>query len=380
MATTLQTQVCMMLAVVVEISAKKWVVASHGGGTGTIRKIVLSQLTPEARLAALLAEIDKARERFGVSRDARVVVAYEAGQEGHWLARALRARSVEVEEIDPKSLQVDRRAKRAKTDRLDAEALVRALWRWMGGDGLALRMVRVPSEVEEDDREWQRERDRLASEQRSCQDRIQKKLRTQGIWINLGRADRKRLREGHLRRVDGTPLAPVLQQMLTIELDRLEAAQARLKQLDAQLDKLSVAAARRTERLARLRGIGPLGSRTLALLLFWRSFDNRRQVGACTGLAGTPYDSGESQRDQGISKAGDGRVRATLIELAWLWQRYQPESAITQWFKRRTQGASKRGKRILIVAVARRLAIALWRYLSRGEIPEGAILKAAPSL
>lgn len=380
MATTLQGSVCTMLAMVVEIASAKWVVASHAGGAGAIRRVTLTAPTAGSRLAGLVEEIGKARQRFGAGPQTRLVVGYEAGQEGHWLVRALRARGIEAEQIDPSSLQVDRKAKRAKTDRLDAEALVRALWRWMTGEAKALRMVRVPSVADEDNREWQRERDRLSGERRGCEDRIVKKLRTQGVWLKgLGGSDRRRLREGSLCGVEGQVLEPMLQRMLLIELERLEAVEGLLRKLDAQRAQLAPAAAERARRLERLCGIGEVGSHKLALLLLWRDFSNRRQVGSCTGLVGMPYDSGVTRQDQGISKAGDPRVRALLIELAWLWLRYQPDSALTRWFRQRSQGHSKRGKRILIVAVARRLAIALWRWLKDSVVPEGARLKPMPS-
>lgn len=375
---TILNQVCVMLAVVVEIAAAKWVVGSHGGGAGNVRRKVLSQETAAMRFEALLEEVARACVHFGAGEGTRVVVAYEAGQEGFWLLRALRDRGIAAEMIDPVSLQIDRRARRAKTDRLDAEALARALWRWMSGDRDALRMVRMPSVDDEDNREWQRERDRLVSEQRGCLDRVRKKLRTQGIWIALDRPQRQQLRDDELRRFDGAPLAPMLRTALVMELDRAEAARSKLAQLEEQLVGLSAVAIERIQRLTQLRGIGPVGARLLALLLFWRKFDNRRQVGSCTGLVGMPYDSGEMRQDQGISKVGDPRLRALLIELSWLWLRYQPDSAIAQWFARRTQGQGKRGKRVMIVGVARKLAIALWRYLEHAEMPAGARFKSMP--
>ena len=377
MSTTLRVELCVMLAVAVEIAAAKWVVASCGGGAGRIRRKVLSEESASARFEALVQEVVEARRRLGVGEGARVVVAYEAGQEGFWLVRALRDRGIEAEVIDPVSLQVDRRRRRAKTDRLDAEALSLALFRWMGGDNRALRMVRVASVADEDNREWQRERDRLMSEQRACVDRIRKKLRTQGVWIALDQRERRNLREGKLCRFDGEPLAPMLQTALLIELDRAETAQAKAKELEQQLAELSPAAVERIDRLMQLRGIGSVSARQLALRLFWRTFDNRRQVGSCTGLVGMPYDSGTMRQDQGISKIGDPRLRGLLVELAWMWLRHQPDSAIAQWFLKRTQGDGKRGKRIMIVAVARRLVIALWRYLTHGEMPQGARLKPA---
>jgi transposase len=372
MSTTPES-VCQMV-VAIEIASAKWVVASTRSGHSKVRRKSLTQETADLRFAALLSEVSEARARLDVPESAPLLVAYEAGQEGFWLVRALRDRGIAAEVIDPVSLQVDRRWRRAKTDRLDAEALAAGLLRYACGDHRALRMVRIPSVAAEDSREWQRERDRLAHEQRSCRDRIRKKLRTQGIWLPKKGWD-KALRAGELRTFAGEPLGPQLQAALLIELDRMEAARARIKALEAQLEQLDPATAERIEGLRRLGGIGEVSARALAMNLYWRDFDNRRQVGACLGLVGTPYDSGTMRQDQGISKAGDPRMRALLVELAWFWLRYQPDSAITTWFANRTQGSGKRGKRVMIVAVARKLAIALWRYLKFGEIPEGARLK-----
>jgi transposase len=176
------TTVCKKMAVAVEIASAKWVVASYAGGAHKIRCKTLTQATAAERLDGLLAEMDEARRRFELEATARVMVAYEAGQEGFWLVRALAERGLDARVIDPVSLPVDRRARRAKTDRLDARALVLGVWRYLHGEGGTVRMVRVADAVAEDAREWQRERDRLARERRSCADRIRKKLRTQGIW------------------------------------------------------------------------------------------------------------------------------------------------------------------------------------------------------
>jgi transposase len=373
---TTPTTVCQMV-VAIEIASAKWVVASSAGGAGKIRRKVLSQEQVKERFGALLAEITEARRKFDLAEDALVVVGYEAGHEGFWLVRALRERGLATEVIDPISLQVDRRSKRAKTDRLDAEALVLSLWRYVSGDQRALRMLRVPSEEAEDAREWQRERDRLMGERRACSDRIAKKLRTHGIW-DLPKQWRSDLREGRLETFAGKPLGRTLQHAMTVELARLELVESKLKELMAKTSELDPASAARIGCLQSLRGIGSAGARGLSLLLFWRHFNNRREVGACVGMVGTPYDSGTMRQDQGISKAGDPRLRALLVELSWLWLRLQPASAITKWFYERTQGAGKRGRRIMIVAVARKLAIALWRFVEHGELPKGATMKPLP--
>jgi transposase len=204
-------------------------------------------------------------------------------------------------------------------------------------------------------------------------------LRTVGCWDSVEGKFAERLEQGEVCRHDGQPLPAQLKVRLERECGRLALATNQLAALEAGLvEDLPEAVRGRIEQLMRLRGVGQVGALRLVLELYWRDFDNRRQVGSCVGLAPQPYDSGESRVDQGISKQGNRRVRALLIEMAWFWLRYQPDSALAKWFVRRTQGSgtNKRGKRIAIVAVARRLAIALWRYLKEGEIPEGAVLKA----
>jgi transposase len=358
---------CAKVAVAVEISGAKWMVGSFAGTK--LRRKVLEDKCAAARLAALCEEVRTAASKLG-GEGAHVVVAYEAGHEGFWIQRALAERGFQAEVIDPVSLKVDRRSKRAKTDRLDAEALTRALYAWMQGDTTALRMVRSPSRSDEDDREWQRARDRLRAERRSCLDRIGKKLRTHSIWA----WDRASLRAGTLRDIDGRPLGRMLQITLLMDLDRAELVERKLQELEAYAGQMSERSRECIERLMQFRGIGEVGARGLTTKLYWRDFSNRREVGGCTGLVGMPYDSGRMRQDQGISKQGDPSLRALLVELAWLWLRYQPGSAITKWFRERAEGQNKRHKRTLIVAVARRLAIAWWRYLKDGQVPEGAIL------
>jgi transposase len=371
--TAILNTLCLMV-MAIEISAAKWKVASLSSGASKLRMKTLEQEGAAERFEALLAEIVLARKALLVPEGARVLVAYEAGTEGFWLVRALWAAGIEAEVIDPVSLQVDRRARRVKTDRVDAEALVRALWRHGCGELRALNMLRVPSTDAEDSREWQRARDRLAAARRGGVDRMVKKLRTQGIWP-LPKTWRADLRAEGLRTFFGKSLGPLLSKSLQMELERVEQIEQKLKELEQQLDHLDPEARRRIEGLQQLRGIGATGARALATTLYWRTFKNRREVGACVGLVGTPYDSGTMRQDQGISKCGDPKLRGLLVELSWLWLRYQPQSALTQWFNQRTEGGGKRHKRVMIVAVARKLAIALWRYLKDGVIPEGARLK-----
>jgi transposase len=225
-----------------------------------------------------------------------------------------------------------------------------------------------------------RDRGELQKEIGQHRDRIRKLLRTVGCWDGVEGKFSKRLEQGEVLCHDGKPLPEPLKARLERECERMALAEKQLETLEESMAKdLPEAATKRIEQLVRLKAIGRVGATRLVLELYWRDFDNRRQVGSCVGLAPQPYDSGESRVDQGISKQGNRRVRALLIEMAWFWLRYQPDSDLAKWFAKRTGGIgpNKRGKRIAIVAVARRLAIALWRYLKDGEIPAGAGFKAA---
>ncbi len=275
---------------------------------------------------------------------------------------------------------MQRHKRRAKTDRLDAIKLVINLRAWLRGERDRMHVVHVPSAQDEASRHLMRERGQLQKEVLQHLDRMRKLLATLGCWEDVAhRAFAERLARDEVRCHDGTPLPPELRERLLRECERRASAAQQLAVLEKTRQASVPAPARaRSNALARLKGIGEVGASRLALELFWREFSNRRQVGACVGLVPQPYDSGESQTDQGISRQGNRRVRALLVEMAWTWLRYQPGSALTQWFNRRTQGTrpNRRARRIAIVAVARRLAIALWRYLKDGVIPEGAQMKS----
>jgi transposase len=343
--------------------------------------VTLRAEEPSARVAEVAEAVCDVRQRWGLPDSTPVLVGYEAGQEGFWLARVLSELDYEVVVMDPASIPVRRHARQRKTDRLDAIALVRLLRRWLLGEVDAFSRVRVPGREEEDQRSVIRERRQLAKERNQHRDRIRKLLRTQGCWVKpvdarLGR----QLMTGQLRTAEGRPLPPALLGRLQREWQRLERVMSQLQELEQALTRaegLDERVRQQVEALTRLRAVGPWSALPLAAELFWRRFDNRREVGACVGLVGQPYDSGESRQDQGISKRGNRWLRAVLIELSWLWIRYQPDSEISRWFRRRTEGQGKRARRVMIVAVARRLVIALWRYLEHGEIPPGAQLKAA---
>jgi transposase len=243
-----------------------------------------------------------------------------------------------------------------------------------------MRVLHQPQPEAEAQRQLARERGQLQKEVQQHRDRLRKLLRTAGCWGGAEGAVAERLKGGELRCHDGTSLPRELQQRLERECERAALVKSQLEDLEASLVKqLPEAQQQRIGQLMQLKAVGRVGALRLVLELFWRDFSNRRQVGSCVGLVPQPYDSGDSRVDQGISKQGNRRVRALLIEMGWMWLRYQPQSALAQWFAQRTQGsgANKRARRIAIVALARRLAIALWRYLEHGVIPEGAVMKAA---
>ena len=367
----------LILAVSLELASAKWKIALHDGQreNATIRTVDAAE--PARRLQEVLAEIARIKAKWELPEGVRVVVLFEAGQDGFWIARALEGFGVEALICDPASLQVARHARRAKTDRLDAIALVSALRVWLGGKRDAMRIIRIPSPEAEAQRHLPRDRGELQKESMQHRDRIRKLLRTVGCWDEVCGSFAQRLAQDQVRCYDGSPLPRYLQERLQRECERMALVEQQFDALDKNLVKqLPQPTQERVKKLQRLRAIGEVGSERLVLELFWRNFKNRRQVGAAVGLAPQPYASGNSEADQGISKQGNRRVRSLLIEMGWFWLRYQPDSAISRWFADRTgTSKSKRGRRIAIVAVARRLVIALWRYLEYDVIPEGARLK-----
>jgi transposase len=366
------------LDVSLELAAKSWKVAVTDGQRSHPAVLVVDDAPRWTRLQALLGRLRDLRHKWGLPPECAVHLIYEAGQDGFWIARALQAKGVEVIVIDPASVPVCRHARRAKTDRLDALKLLEVLRGWLRGERGELRVVHIPSEAAEARRLLSRERGLLQKEVGQHRDRARKLLLLHGCTEEVDDAFAERLLAGKVRRADGTALPEELWNWLLREAERLELARQQLTRLERTLmQQLPQSVQRCVAQLAQLKGVGWVGAMRLVLELFWRDFANRRQVGACVGLVPQPYDSGDSHVDQGISKQGNRRVRALLVEMAWFWIRYQPGSDIAQWFARRTKGANKRGRRIAIVAVARRLAIALWRYLSAGVIPPGAQFKTA---
>lgn len=357
-----------------ELSDKNWKLVSSDGNKRR-------QKTVEAcAQGEVLEQIVEAKRRFKLPAGCPVVSCYEAGWEGFWLARWLESEGIVNYVVDSSSIETSRRRRRVKTDRVDGDKLVGLLVRYARyGEREALRVVRVPSREAEDNRRLHRERDVLVKERGRHWVRIKSLLRAQGLRVTGKRGFLKQL--DALRCWDGQALPESLRAEIEREWARYEQVNAQIKVLEAQQQARVAACAGeedlvQIERLLKLRGIGWQGAWPLVMELFaWRRFNNRRELGALVGLTGTPYSSGEDERDQGISKAGNKRLRRLLIELAWSWLRYQPDSALSRWYQQRF-GSGKRLRRIGIVALARKLLVALWRYLDQGVVPEGARLAA----
>jgi transposase len=361
------------LYVALEVSAKTWKLAlAPGLGVPPwVRTIARGDGRALDRVLAA------ARRRFGLALDARVVSCYEAGRDGFWIHRALEARGIRNRVVDSASIEVNRRARRAKTDRLDALKLVTMLLRVAAGEHRVWAEVHVPSVAAEAARHLSRERTQLTQEHTRVINQLRGWLATWGAGLPRQRASAWWTT---VRAWDGTPVPEPVQQ-------RLARAHARLQQLEAQIAELE--ATQRTavagappdaavRRLQQLKGVGTTSALALSDEgLTWRAFQNRRQVGGLLGFVPVPYRSGDLARDQGINRAGNRRWRALLIQLAWGWVRWQPASALTQWFHRRFAAGGARARRIGIVAVARKLLIALWRWATAGILPAGAVLKAA---
>jgi transposase len=335
---------------------------------------------PARAIDRILEEIARAKARFHLPADVSVMSCYEAGREGFWLHRWLLAQGVSNHVIDSSSIEVNRRARRAKTDRLDLGGLLTLLARHVHGDRRVWRVVRAPSVAEEDARHLHRTRETIQQDRTRLINRIKSLLLTQGLALAVDASLPTALTTAQLW--DGTPIPAGLRGRLDRAWAHLTFLNDELEQLDAERDAIAVdpktPLGRYIHALPTLRGIGPVGAWTLATELFaWREIQHRRQLAGLVGLVPSPYQSGESMHDQGITRAGNRHVRRLIVQLAWGWVRYQPHSALTTWFQRRFGGGGRRFRRIGIVALARKLLIALWRYVERGELPEGAVLKPA---
>ena len=381
-----------------ELGNEKWKIAFGTGGNPRFRRITARELK------AMWREIEMAKERFGLPPDAVVKSCYEAGRDGFWLHRYLIGHGVQNEVVDSSSIEVNRRKRRVKTDRVDAGKLYSMLVRHRTGEKGVWSVVRPPSLKDEDERRIHREILRLQKECTGHSNRIRSLLVLNGLDLKVGKYFLQDLERA--RPLDGSKLGPRLKAELEREYERWQLSTKHLADLRKMELKQIRAVAKQTqeelkasdskERLSKapkelgkpeqvvalmlLCGMGERSSWPLIYEFFWRRFKNRREVGSAAGLCGVPYDSGGKEVEQGISKAGNGRIRRIMVELAWCWMRFQPESAITIWFNKRFGIGGKRMRRVGIVAVARKLLVSLWRYLEYGEVPAGAKFKAAPRM
>lgn len=376
------------MLVTFELSQSSWVLTIR-----LPRSDKFSRHTLKARDLGAVTDLlarQRAKAEKATGEPVRIITIYEAGLDGFWLHRWLQARGIESHVVDPASIAAPRRKRRAKSDGIDGETLLRTLAAWRRGEPRVCSMVAPPTPEDEDHRRINRERSQLVAERTALTNRINGLLLNQGI-AGYQPCKRDRLaRLEELRTGDGRPLLPRLKAEIVRMLERLEILLRQIKRVEAERDALVAEAqaadpAAPVAMLRSLCAIGPEISTTLALECFTRTFGNARQIGAFVGLAPTPWRSGRVQHEQGIGKAGRPRLRMLMIEAAWAWLRYQPDSALSAWFHARVgnaQGgpkgaAKKRQKRVAIVALARKLLVALWRFVTQGVLPEGAKLKAA---
>ena len=339
------------------------------------------QQTIAARdLAALQREIGRAKTRFGLGESARVVSCYEAGRDGFWLHRYLASIGVDNRVVDSASIEMNRRARQAKSDSVDVQKLLSLLVRSESGEGVRWSVVRVPSVEQEDGRQLSRELETLKRERTAHRNRLRGLLASQGVDLKIRPDFRETL--SLVKLWDGSSLSQDLRSRFEREWERLELLDKQIAGIEKQRqDRVSLAqepVAQVARRLYALKSIGLNSAWLFSSEFFaWRQFGNRRQVGALSGLAPTPYQSGDRlHREQGISRAGNERVRSMAIEIAWAWLRFQPRSQLSLWFQERFGKGGSRSRRIGIVALARKMLVALWRYLETGEIPDGAQLKS----
>jgi transposase len=368
------------LVLVLELSGKSWEVGAVVPGVTRRPK---RGLEPRD-IAGLLQTVERWKAeavRSGRSV-ARVVLAYEAGRDGFWIARVLRESGIEVHVMHPASIPVERRGRRAKTDRLDLDMLLRTLLAWLRGEPRVCSMVAIPSETEEDERRPGREREAMVGDRIAVENRIENLLSLHGVSGFKPRLKKAAERLEGLRTWSGAQLPPKLMESLRRLMRQQRLLSEQLAELEAARDAVMTAPdpgreVRMIWLLTRLVGLGIETATTLVRETLCRSFRNRRALAAFVGLTGTPFNSGKSEREQGIGKSGNPRVRRILMQLTWRWLRFQPESALSRWFAERTGGAKGRIRKIMAVALARKLLVALWRYVSDGVLPEGTRTAAA---
>jgi transposase len=358
-----------------ELGNREWKLGfTVGFGQRARERVVLAGDLPGVK-----REIELARRRFGLSSEARVLSCYEAGRDGFWLHRYLIHIGVRNLVVDSSSIEVNRRARRAKTDKMDLGKLLTMLMRYDHGEWKVWSVVRVPTVEQEDSRQLHRDLEALRGERTRHINRIKGLLASYGVRMRVGcdfldRMETKRL-------WDGRPLPGGLRKRLIREYERLEMVRMQIKQVEAERADIVKSSGgsdvEMVRQLLSLRGIGINSSWLYVMEFFsWRGFRNRREVGALAGLTPTPHQSGDEAWERGISKAGNRHIRAMAIQIAWAWLRYQPTSKLSRWYQKRFANGSGRLRRIGIVALARKLLVDLWRYLENGVIPEGAQLKA----
>lgn len=369
---------CGTIFVAIELSQKSWLLTVHSPDRERMSRHKLEG-GDHAELLALIARTrGRAAEKLGSVPE--VVSCYEAGYDGFWLHRRLEAAGIRNFVFDAASIAVEQRARRAKTDRIDGELLLRTLMAYLRGEPRVVRIVRVPSLEAEDARRASRERDRLVTEQTAHTNRIKALLRLCGMAVGNPRRRDWLAWLAQQRDWQGQPVPSQLLAEVTREHARLMLMREQLTALEeaqaAQAPAVPAPTVQRRDLLLRLKALGPAFTATLVNELFYKDFRNRREVASYCGLTPSPWKSGGIDREQGISKAGNRRARHKAIELAWLWLRHQPDSALSFWFRARIATAGKRAKRVAIVALARKLIVALWRYLTTGLVPKQAIMKA----
>lgn len=358
-----------------ELGAKEWKLAFgvEAGDKPRRRDVVAGDLT------GLLLEIKRAKERFCLPESAPVVSCYEAGREGFWLHRFLLLEGISNLVVDSSSIEVNRRARRAKTDAVDVEKLLSMLCRSVRGERKVFGVAHAPTPEQEDARQAARELESLKQERTAHTNRIKSLLASVGARVKVGKKFFQQLSE--VRQWNGEFLLPGLQERLRRECARLALLESQILELQrARRQAEAVSTEPSVEKVRSLKALKGIGDNSAWLFVTeffgWRQFRNRREVGSLAGLTPMPYQSGESvNREQGISKAGNRRIRTMAIEIAWAWLRFQPQSHLSVWFQERYGPGNRRSRRVGIVALARKLLIALWRYLDQGVIPDGAVLK-----
>jgi transposase len=366
------------LYVAIELSASAWLVAVLLSGVEKVKLHRVDAGDATALLGSLAMHRARAEERLGAAVE--VVSCFEAGRDGFWLHRWLLANGVNNRVVEPTSILVSRRARRAKTDRLDAQGLLRVVAAHHRGDHQICSIVRAPSPEEEDAKRPHREREHLVRERIRIENRLEALLATQGIRkrpsLRSWDSDLAELRTGDGRELPPNLRAEIdrLKRRLTLTLEMIRELEGeRTAALDADPSDIG---ARKIAALSRIRGVGDNFAAVLTREVFYRRFDNRRQLASYVGIAPMPHQSGAMDRDRRIGRAGNPRARTSLIQLSWLWLRYQPRSELAAWFRDRVGALTGRTRRIAIVAMARKLLVALWRYVETGVVPTGVEFKA----